>query len=341
MYHTGKEQMKKISAYAGLRADYVQGGGGNTSVKFDDHLMAIKASGYTLADITEEKGYVTVEYPRIQEYYNEVDTDIQKDYEKESLEVNLSSMSLLPGMENKRPSVEVGFHSFLQTCVIHTHSVYANLLCCAHEGREIAGEVLAGSGIRYLFIPYIDPGFRLTLAIKDAVELYQNQNGVMPDAIFLENHGLIASHDDAGAVIRIHEDVNDRIKAYFTLGDYPLPRITPEGDHFRSDTAYLRDFIREHKAGKDYFSALKLYPDQLVYIGPRLDTVIDIDTAAGKIYYHTTEKEARTIEETVLSVAYIIEEIGKAGLALRQMRAQDADFINNWESEKYRSKLVK
>ena len=186
MYHTGKEQMKRISAYAGLRADYVQGGGGNTSVKFDDHLMAIKASGYTLADITEEKGYVTVEYPRIQEYYNAVDTDIQKDYEKESLEVNLSSMSLLPGMENKRPSVEVGFHSFLQTCVIHTHSVYATTLACLHWEIPAVHYLVGFAGPKVPVAPYA------TYGTDDLARNVWQTMGPDYQAVLLANHGLVA-----------------------------------------------------------------------------------------------------------------------------------------------------
>jgi rhamnose utilization protein RhaD (predicted bifunctional aldolase and dehydrogenase) len=341
MYAAGREQMKHISAYAGARRDYVQGGGGNTSVKFDERWMAIKASGYTLAEITEDKGYVTVDYPRIKRYYEAVDADIPRDYEKESLSVNLDSVALLPGMEYKRPSVEVGFHSFLQKCVIHTHSVYANILCCADEGRAVAEEIFADSGIHYLFIPYIDPGFRLTLAIRDAVDAYQSQHGVMPGAIFLENHGVIAGSDDMDDAIHIHETVNTLIKESFGLGEYPQPDIISSGDGYTSDTEYLRAFVRSHDARKDYFSALKLYPDQLVYITPRLDGVIEIDASSGAVSYRTSEKEARTIEETLVSVAYVIGEIGKAGLTLRQMGERDADFIRNWESEKYRSKLVK
>lgn len=341
MYISGKAQMQRISTYAGRRQDYVQGGGGNTSVKLGDSLMAIKASGYTLGEITEEKGYVTVDYHKIRAYYNAVDLTIQKDYEKESLAVNLDSIELLEGMEHKRPSVEVGFHSFLPTYVIHTHSVYANLLCCADEGRQIAGEIFKSSGIHYLFIPYIDPGFRLTLAIRDAVDLYRGENGMMPDAIFLENHGVIACSDDAEEAIQIHETVNDAIVDYFHLGDFPRPKIVPAGDGYQSDTDYLRSFVRSHGAGQEYFTALKLYPDQLVYIGPRLDAAIEIDPSLGTIVYYTGEKEAQTIEETLLGVAYVINEAGKAGLTLRQMRERDADFINTWESEKYRSKLVK
>jgi len=341
MYEIGKAKMKRISTYAGGRSDYVQGGGGNTSVKLDESLMAIKASGYTLAEITNEMGYVTVYYPSIKGYYNTVDRDIEKDYEKESLSVNLASVKLLTGMEDKRPSVEVGFHSFLQKYVIHTHSVYANLLCCAQEGRDIARDIFADSGIAYLFIPYIDPGFRLTLAVKDAVAIYRERNGVIPDVIFLENHGLIVSHDDADQAILIHEDVNNRIKKHFGLETYPEPKSIPKEDHFRSGTAYLKNFITEYNAGIEYFRSLKLYPDQLVYIGPKLDGVINIDTTTGAVTYFTTEKEARTIEETLLAVVYIVQQIKKAALKLQQMGERDADFINNWESEKYRSKLVR
>ena len=46
------EAFAKVSGIAGARADYVQGGGGNTSVKLGGGLMAIKASGFCLSDIT-------------------------------------------------------------------------------------------------------------------------------------------------------------------------------------------------------------------------------------------------------------------------------------------------
>ena len=75
-YQNEKKLMYKISAYAGQPA-YVQGGGGNTSVKFDGRLMAIKASGYTLGEITEEKGYVTVDYEMIRRYYDAVDKNVK------------------------------------------------------------------------------------------------------------------------------------------------------------------------------------------------------------------------------------------------------------------------
>ena len=333
MYTLEKKQMEKISSYAGQRKDYVQGGGGNTSVKFDDRLMAIKASGYTLKEVTEEKGYVTVDYPRIRQYYNEVDLGISKDYEKESLGVNLDSVVLLDGMENKRPSVEVGFHSFLKKCVVHTHSVYANILCCSQEGRQIAQKIFEGDRTGYLFIPYIDPGFRLTFAIKDALD------GTAPDVLFLENHGVIAHGDDDSEAIEIHEAVNERIRSYFGITNFPQPKIKQTPDGYASDTDFLKAFLKENSADEAYFNALRLYPDQLVYIGSKMGDTISI--SGGEIAYKTGEKEAGVIEETLLGIAFIINTIQKAGLTLRQMDEKGVQFIHNWESEKYRSKLIK
>ena len=51
----------RMSQAVGARADYVQGGGGNTSVKFPDGKMAIKASGFKLSDIQESEAYAVLD----------------------------------------------------------------------------------------------------------------------------------------------------------------------------------------------------------------------------------------------------------------------------------------
>lgn len=339
MFEVQKAMMKAISSYAGARVDYVQGGGGNTSVKFDERLMAIKASGYTLAEVTEDKGYVTVQYQKIVDYYNTVDISSQKDFEKESLEVSIGGVELLEGMENKRPSVEVGFHSLLKRCVIHTHSVYANVLCCSKEGREQTERIFKGAGINHIFLPYINPGFRLTLDIKRAIGEYEDKNGFVPDAIFLANHGLIVHADDSEAAVALHEDVSKRIISYFSLPGFPSPEVMKSGEGYESGTDLLKTFAKDK--GEGFFKELKLYPDQLVYTGGKLGIVINIDSDSGRIFYNAGEKESRTIEETLLGVTYIIEAIKKSGLTLMQMNEENAEFINGWESEKYRSRLIK
>ena len=161
--------------------------------------------------------------------------------------MNLSSIVLLPGMEEKRPSVEVGFHSFLKKNVIHSHSVYANVLSCSEEGRDAAQEIFAGSGIRHLFLPYIDPGFELTLSIKEAVEEYERESGEIPNVLFLDNHGVIVHSDDADEAIEMHEKVNEMIRSYFDLEKFPVPAVQAAADGFAGDTAFLRAFIAEER----------------------------------------------------------------------------------------------
>ena len=129
----------EISQYAGDRADYTQGGGGNTSVKVDNsNAMLIKASGYRLVDINENTAFVAVDKNKIKDYYESVDLKVEKDYEKESAEVSKTSVIEIPGLVTLRPSVEVGFHAILKKYVIHTHSVYGNVITCSQEGESLA-----------------------------------------------------------------------------------------------------------------------------------------------------------------------------------------------------------
>ena len=58
-----------MSQSAGARSDYVQGGGGNTSVKLAGGLMAIKASGFCLSDIETDKGYAVLNGANIRDFY--------------------------------------------------------------------------------------------------------------------------------------------------------------------------------------------------------------------------------------------------------------------------------
>ena len=79
---TARENFRKVSSSVGARADYVQGGGGNTSVKLEGGLMAIKASGYCLKDIDIDKAYAVLDYAALRKFYNETDPKTLADVEK-------------------------------------------------------------------------------------------------------------------------------------------------------------------------------------------------------------------------------------------------------------------
>ena len=175
-------ELAKLSQTAGARPDFIQGGGGNTSVKLPDGLMAIKASGFRLSQVTETDGFAVVE------------TDTLKDVTAER------------GYKPLRPSVEAGFHALLGRFVLHTHPVYCNLALCSQNGAERLPGLM--SGYSFIVVPYINPGAELCAVIKEKKT---------PDTqvVFLQNHGMIVTADTADECLRIHEDVNERIGASY------------------------------------------------------------------------------------------------------------------------------
>ncbi len=175
-------ELARMSQIAGARTDYVQGGGGNTSVKLDNGLMAIKASGFRLNQVTETDGFAVVEV------------------------ATLNDVTAEQGYKPLRPSVEVGFHAILKKYVLHTHPVYANLALCSESGLEKLPSLM--TGYSYIVVPYINPGAELSAAIKERLT-------PETQVVFMVNHGLIVTADTADECLSIHEDVNKRIaKAY-------------------------------------------------------------------------------------------------------------------------------
>lgn len=328
-----------ISGYAGNRVDYTQGGGGNTSVKdFNSGLMLIKASGYKLKDINENTAFVAVELDKIKNYYNSVDLSVEKDYEKESAEVSKNSVRELAGIKTLRPSVEVGFHAILKKYVIHTHSVYANILTCSKEGEKIAEELFSGKDFGFIFMPYINPGFSLTLEMKKATENYEKAHGKFPEVIFMKNHGLVVNGDDKERTKKVNTEVNELIIKKFGISDeFKKVVLREENGAFVSETPIVSEFLENHELSLEELNAKPLYPDQLVYLNNLLiNTPEKMRVKDKKVAYFTDIAQATTLEETLSAYLFVLSAIEKAKLSLSFMSEKEVNFINNWEAEKYR-----
>ena len=139
------EEFSRVSGIAGGRADYVQGGGGNTSVKLGGGLMAIKASGFCLSDITPNSAYAVLDGAAVREFYLTSEPEQFENVETAGSTKAKESVKVIEGLQQLRPSVEAGFHSILRTFVVHTHSVYANLAACSVDCREICAAAFAGA----------------------------------------------------------------------------------------------------------------------------------------------------------------------------------------------------
>jgi rhamnose utilization protein RhaD (predicted bifunctional aldolase and dehydrogenase) len=348
MAEQGLLELQQISQAVGIPIDYTQGGGGNTSVKLDTELMAVKASGYKLKQITPEDGYVIVNHRKIKNYYYQINIDDERDLEKESAEFVKSSVVPREGSKPLRPSVEAGFHSILKKYVIHTHSVYANILCCAQNGRELVTRIFSGKSYGFAWIPYINPGFCLTVKIKEAIQESLADRGCFPEVIFMENHGLIVNTDNSSGCVNLHREANDLIRDYLEIKKaYPRIKLSRIDDNtFISKTPFMVSHFKGRAVAANFCDEIILYPDQLVYLNGSVavddtNNKLNINTKTGEIVYKTNLAEAETLEETLLAYLYVINGIQKKGLKIKTMSEKEKDFIRNWESEAYRKSLVK
>lgn len=341
----GIADLIKISHYAAANIGYIQGGGGNTSVKLDDNKMAVKASGCKLSQMAELEGFVVVDYQKIKTYFAGADSD-SPDFDSESGKQLQQSILLQEGLKELRPSVEAGFHSVLKKQVIHTHSVYANILCCSKEGKALAQKLF--EGMSYLWLPYIDPGARLTLTISDAIKAY----GSIPDVIFMENHGVIVTADSADDAIALHEKVNTIIRDYFGLSvEFPKVELTDVLNEdgslklVQSASPYVKDFFASNEKELTFIREKVLYPDQLVYLNNSIykkdGSASDILFVDGVLSYNISKKQAEVNEETLVAYLFVINTIQEKGLTLVSMTFEQQAFILGWESEAYRKSMLK
>lgn len=340
-----------VSAHIGARPDYVQGGGGNTSVKLDGGLMAVKASGFRLSDVRQDRAYAVLDCASLRQFYLEADPAALPDIEKEGAARAKAAVRPIDGIEALRPSVEAGFHSILETFVAHSHAVYANFAACAAECGDIVRSAMEGAGYACGIVPYVDPGARLTFAVRDEQRSIETACGKRPAVFFLANHGIIAHGGDPAECLRLHEDANRRIAAAFgvSFGSFPSLALheTTEG-LLEADCPFLSERIASGAFGEDFFLEKPLYPDQMVYLAgsfsfgdglPEEGTCL-ADPRTGRIRFRMPESRARVILETLAAVMFVADAVHRAGKTLVSMGDAAKSFIAGWESEKYRRSLL-
>ena len=351
MHETPLGAYVAMSRAVGARADYVQGGGGNTSVKLGAGLMAIKASGFRLSDLRIDAAYAVLDGAALRTFYDTHEEAEFEDVEKVGSDAAKSSIMPIEGLPALRPSVEAGFHSLLDRFVVHSHSVYANLACCSEGGHDIAAEALADALYSFGFVPYVDPGAKLTFRIRDELARVEREAGMRPAVLLLENHGLVVHHDDPEHCLSIHADVNTRLAAAFGLSSDSFPEVAlaPAGDGLlASATPFVRDALRTGRYDQRFFLERPLYPDQMVFLVGTFDIDKGLpteghcraDLVTGAVLYRMSEVAARTVEETLAAVLFIAENVRVMGKRLSTMGESAKRFITDWESEKYRKSLA-
>lgn len=203
-------------------------GGGNTSSKTiekdfrgrDVEVMWVKGSGSDLA--TMKAGNFTG--LRMEDIRPLFERDEMPDEEMVAYLANC-----MIDAKHPRASIETLLHAFLPfKHVDHTHPDAIISLCCAHNGKEIATEIF---GDRFVWVPYIRPGFTLSKMIAEGV-LASPQ----AELVLMEKHGLVTWGDTPEACYAKTIDIINEAERYIEakvndeqlFGGLKTPALAPE-----------------------------------------------------------------------------------------------------------------
>ncbi len=295
----GPDLLTRAARAAGSRQDLTQGGGGNVSVKLDKELMLVKASGLRLKDVSPVSGYALVNYGNIR---RRIAAGIGG--ETEFTEFIRSQALPVKGVKPATPSIETGFHALLNTVVVHTHSVYANILNMSEEGHGLGRELFPDAE----FVPYRSPGPQLCSAISERADARSQQ------VFFLANHGLVVAHSGVDGALELNENVNETIRRRLSLPAFPLPE--PGAVLSAHNAAALARY------GKDFILENVLSPDQALYCGP--------EALDGR-------GEMEAVNEVLTALFYILDAIKAAGLTPKFLTVEEAAYFDIMKNGRYHS----
>lgn len=161
----------------------VNWGGGNTSMKTIEtdfrgreiEVIWVKGSGSDLATAKNEN-FTGLRMDDIRPL-------IERDKMSDGEMVSYLSHCMIDS-SHPRSSIETLLHAFLPfSHVDHTHPDAIISICCADNGKQVAKEIFRD---RFVWVPYIRPGFSLSKKIAEAVQSHPKA-----ELVLMEKHGLV------------------------------------------------------------------------------------------------------------------------------------------------------
>lgn len=208
-FESGLDELVYRSNLLGSDRSVANWGGGNTSTKSiekdfrgnDIEVMWVKGSGSDLATM-KAKNFTGLKMEDIRPL-------MEKDDMSDEDMVNYLAHCMIDA-KHPRSSIETLLHAFLPfKHVDHTHPDAIISIACADNGQEIAEEIY---GNRYVWVPYIRPGFKLSKMIAEGV-----QNNPNAELVIMEKHGLVTwgetSEESYHKTISIIQEAEDYLEA--------------------------------------------------------------------------------------------------------------------------------
>jgi rhamnose utilization protein RhaD (predicted bifunctional aldolase and dehydrogenase) len=192
----------ELSRFYGSRPEFVLYGGGNTSVKTNASLF-IKASGIALKSI-DMSGLVEMNRSALRKILSKTYNESPFRREQE-IKRDLLAARVHPEKE-KRPSVETIMHElFVGRYVVHLHPTCINMIACSTNGKSITQEIF---GENIVWVNYVDPGYTLAKLIEKTLAAFKkDRRRVCPDALIMQNHGLLVGANEPHKVREIIDNL--------------------------------------------------------------------------------------------------------------------------------------
>ncbi|GAT62493.1 SDR family NAD(P)-dependent oxidoreductase [Paludibacter jiangxiensis] len=370
------EQLIEISQFYGRDSRFVIAGGGNTSYK-NEEMIWVKASGSSLATITEE-GFAILDRAKLAVMSDKKYSDNAAKREEE-VKNDLAAATLTKG---KRPSVETSMHNAIDYAfVVHLHPTTVNGLMCSQNAESDLKRIF---GEKALYIEYTDPGYVLFKKVEDAIKAFREEDGgAEPAIIWLQNHGIFVGANSIEEIKVLYTKILDKLEKAIQA---PVPT---EARATCSCTEQILPGIRM-MLSKEGLKTLKVRKNELIkyfYDSPENQTKITrpftpdaiVYCKSNYIFINEEEPEAVLAEATKAISAFkerfgylpkvlLIQGIGLVAVgdnaaqcdiildvfedAMKiawiagsfggphPMTQAQIDFIDNWEVENYRRSVA-
>ena len=366
----------EVSQSYGKQKDYTLGGGGNTSFKDQNHLY-VKASGHSLATITED-GFAVLDRGKLQAMIHKTYSEDPQTREYEVKEDLMASR--IDPKSDLRPSVETSLHETINYAyVVHMHPHMINGMLCSKNAASFTRELFSDMGV---YVPYTDPGMILFKKVLKLIEEHRETHSKDPNYIFLQNHGVFVNADSVEEINELYQYIDKQlmsvIRERLSISDRKIPFPA------QKQLKVLYDYLPSSKVSDHRFNSLierftsnqstlrgvlkPFIPDQIVYckayplIIPYSDKVIDANDLEmmftdykkhhgfdpkvvliekGPLFAVEDSKKSADLVldmfEDAMRIAYYSEFFGGQNF----MSDDQIAFIENWEVEHYRQKIAK
>ena len=338
-------------------ADYVRGGGGNTSVKTDETLW-VKPSGTTLKDLRPDL-FVALDRATLSRLYDIVPP--AESAAREAVVKDVMSEAVLSSAKG-RASVEAPLHDSLSaTFVVHTHPALVNGMTCAKNGKTACGEMFPNA----LWLDYIDPGYTLCMQVRNEIQTFKESTGSQPSVIFLKNHGVFVAGDTPEQIHESYNEIITKLKQKYQQANIPTqlePDPMPDDARQKTVLQQIRQACNDEAiyiaaAGSLPLPEGPVSPDHIVYAKsyylmsePTVESISIFEQTHGYkphvIAFEngvwgvgSTEKKAALALELAQDAAQVTH-LANAFGGVDYMTDRAREFIENWEVESYRSKQM-